>query len=148
MATYQDVRGYLELGAMQSLKDAGISDELIFFDNVGETSGKADQLYAVVSLSFTDTIQDTISNCGGIETLTGSIQCNIYTPRNVGSVPGESVALSVIGDWNNMNKWMAAPGDPVLSMSIREIDGPISLAPDKRPHAVHVVSARWTMRLP
>ena len=148
MATYQDVRGYLELGAMQSLKDAGISDELIFFDNVGETSGKADQLYAVVSLSFTDTIQDTISNCGGIESLTGSIQVNIYAPRNVGSVPGESAALRVIGDWNNMNKWMASPGDPILSMSIREIDGPITLAPTTRPHHTVVTSATWTMRLP
>ena len=147
MATYQDVRGYLELGAMQSLKDAGISDELIFFDNVGETSGKADQLYAVVSLSFTDTIQDTISNCGGIETLTGSIQCNIYTPRNVGSVPGESAALEVIRAWNGYNQWMASPGDPVLSVSIREIDGPTSLAPTARPHHVTVTSARWTMRL-
>ena len=148
MATYQDVRGYLELGAMQSLKNAGVNDEQIFFDNVGETPGKADQKYAVVSLSFTDTIQDTISNCGGIETLTGSIQCNIYTPRNVGSVPGESAALSVIEDWNNMNKWMASPGDPISSMSIREIDGPTSLAPTARPHHVTVVSARWTMRLP
>ena len=148
MSTYQTVRGYLELGAMQSLKNSGIDDSRIFFDNVGETPGKADQKYAVVSLSFTDTIQDTLSNCGGIESLTGSIQVNIYTPRNEGSVPGESAALEVIKDWNNMNKWMASPGDPILSMSIREIDGPITLAPDKRPHSTVVVSATWTMRLP
>ena len=148
MSTYQTVRGYLELGAMQSLRDAGISDELIFFDNVGETSGKADQLYAKVSLSFTDTIQDTISNCGGIESLTGSILVSIHTPRNEGSVPGETVALEVIKDWNNINKWMPSLADPILSVAIREIDGPITLAPDKRPHAVHVVSATWTMRLP
>ena len=148
MSTYQTVRGYLELGAMQSLKNSGIDDSRIFFDNVGETPGKADQKYAVVSLSFTDTIQDTLSNCGGIESLTGSIQVNIYTPRNEGSVPGESAALSVIKDWNNMNKWMASPGDPILSMSIREIDGPITLAPTARPHSTVVVSATWTMRLP
>ncbi len=148
MATYQDVRGYLELGAMQSLKNAGIDDELIFFDNVGSTPGKADQSYAVVSLSFTDTIQDTISNCGGIESLTGSILVSIHTPRNVGSVPGESAALEVIKDWNGFNQWMASPGDPVRSVSIREIDGPISLAPTAKPHHVTVVSATWTMRLP
>ena len=146
--SYQTVRGYLELGAMNSLKAAGINDSRIFFDNVGESPGKADQMYAVVSLSFTNTIQDTVSNCGGIDSLTGSIQANIYTPRNEGSVPGESAALEVIKDWNNMNTWMAGPADPVLSMSIRDIDGPITLAPDKRPHHVTVVSARWTMRLP
>ena len=148
MSTYQTVRGYLELGAMQSLKNSGIDDSRIFFDNVGETPGKADQKYAVVSLSFTDTIQDTLSNCGGIESLTGSIQVNIYTPRNEGSVPGESAALEVIRDWNGFNKWMASPGDPILSVGIREIDGPITLAPTTRPHAVHVVSATWNMRLP
>ena len=148
MSTYQTVRGYLEAGAMQSLKNAGIDDSRIFYDNVGDSPGKADQMYAVISLSFTNTIQDTVSNCGGIESLTGSIQVNIYTPRNEGSVPGETAALEVIKSWNNANTWMAQPGDPILSMSIRDIDGPISLAPTARPHHVTVVSARWTMRLP
>ena len=148
MSTYQTVRGYLEAGAMQSLKNAGIDDSRIFYDNVGSTPGKADQMYAVISISFTDTIQDTVSNCGGIESLTGSIQVNISSPRNEGSVPGETAALEVIKSWNNANRWMASPGDPILSMSIREIDGPISLAPTERPHHGTVVSARWTMRLP
>ena len=130
MSTYQTVRGYLEAGAMQSLKNAGIDDSRIFYDNVGESPGKADQMYAVISISFTDTIQDTVSNCGGIESLTGSIQINISTPRNEGSVPGETAALEVIKSWNNANRWMASPGDPILSMSIRDIDGPISLAPN------------------
>ena len=148
MSTYQTVRGYLEAGVMQSLKSGGIDDSRIFFDNVGETPGKADQMYAVVSLSFTDTIQDTISNCGGIESLTGSIQVNIHTPRNEGSVPGETVALEVIKDWQHLNRWMAQPGDPILSASIRNVDGPISLAPTARPHHTTVVSATWTMRVP
>ena len=148
MSTYQTVRGYLEAGAMQSLKNAGIDDSRIFYDNVGESPGKANQMYAVISISFTDTIQDTVSNCGGIESLTGSIQVNISTPRNEGSVPGETAALEIIKSWNNANRWMASPGDPILSMSIRDIDGPISLAPTARPHHVTVVSARWTMRLP
>ena len=148
MSTYQTVRGYLEAGAMQSLKNAGIDDSRIFYDNVGDSPGKADQMYAVISLSFTNTIQDTVSNCGGIESLTGSIQVNISSPRNEGSVPGETAALEVIKSWNNANRWMASPGDPILSMSIREIEGPISLAPTARPHHDVVVNARWTMRLP
>ena len=56
MATFQDVRGFFEAQAMTALKTAGIDDDLIFFDNVGETPGRADQSYAVVSLSFTDTV--------------------------------------------------------------------------------------------
>ena len=43
---------------MADLKTVGIADNLIFFDNVGETPGQADQSYAVVSLSFTTPVQD------------------------------------------------------------------------------------------
>ena len=40
MATFQDVRGFFEAQAMADLKAAGIADNLIFFDNVGETPGR------------------------------------------------------------------------------------------------------------
>ena len=198
---------------MQSLKNAGISDELIFFDNVGSTPGKADQMYAVVSLSFTDTIQDTVF-CEGIEDLRGSIQCNIYTPRNEGSVQGEAAALNVIKDWQYINSYkmrklqqasriadyqnaVAActnnpiqrinwdlsniqdqafislcddstlpagvinydnadvqpraaiiPAPDITRLVIRQIDGPLSLAPTSRPHHTTVVSATWLASIP
>ena len=138
--TFQLIRGSLEARAKQDLDNAGIIESRIFFDNVGETPGKSDETYAVVSLSFTDTVQDTVA-CEGIEDLRGSIQVNVYTPRNEGSLQGEDLCLAVMKGWQEINKWRAQPTDPILQMCIRNIEGPTTLAPDTRPHAVHVVSA-------
>ena len=147
MATFQDIRGLLEARAMQDLRAAGIAPNKIFFDNVGETPGASNESYAVVSLSFTNTIIDTVY-CEGIEDLRGSIQVNVYTPKNLGSVPGENICSEVIKGWQEINKWRPQPTDPLQQACIRNIEGPTTLAPTDRPHAVHVISATWMARLP
>ena len=143
--TFQLIRGSLEERAKDDLNNAGVGTPLIFFDNVGDSPGKADEIYAVVSVSFTDTVQDTVA-CEGIEDLRGSIQVNVYTPRNEGSKQGEDICLEVMKGWQEINKWRAQPTDPILQMCIRNIEGPTTLAPDTRPHSVHVVSATWICR--
>ena len=144
--TFQLVRGSLEARAMADLRAAGIAPDHCYFDNVGETPGGTKEPYAVVSISFTDIHQDTIY-CEGLEDLRGSIQCNVYTPRNEGSKPGEDICLKVLQGWCAINKWKALPTDELKQMSIRNMEGPITLAPDTRPHAVHVVSASWVARV-
>ena len=145
MATFQDVRGIFEARAMQDLKTAGLAPSRIFFDGIGETPGKADDSYAVVSFSFTDTMQDTVA-CKSIEDLRGSIQINVYTPRNQGSVQGEEICREVMCGWQEINEWRAQPGDSIQQANIRNIEGPITLAPDTRPHHVNVISATWRAR--
>ena len=145
MANFQLIRGSPEARAKQDLDNAGIIESRIFFDNVGDSPGKSDETYAVVSLSFTDTVQDTVA-CEGIEDLRGSIQVNVYTPRNEGSKQGEDICLEVMKGWQEINKWRAQPTDPILQMCIRNIEGPITLAPDTRPHHVNVCSATWISR--
>lgn len=145
MATFQDVRGFFEAQAMTALKTAGIDDDLIFFDNVGETPGRADQSYAVVSLSFTDTVRDTIS-CEGIEDLRGSIQVNCYTPKNKGSKGGEDICAEVMKNWQAINRYRPAADALIRQACIRNVEGPFTLAPDPRPHAVHVCNANWMAR--
>ena len=145
MATFQDVRGYFEAQAMADLKTAGIADNLIFFDNVGETPGQADQSYAVVSLSFTTPVQDTLA-CEGIEDLRGSIQVNCYTPKNRGSKPGEDICLQVMKGWQVINTTRPDPADTVKQACIRSIEGPLSVNGGDRPHAVHVCTATWIAR--
>ena len=143
--TFQLIRGSLEERAKDDLNNAGVGTPLIFFDNVGETPGKSDETYAVVSVSFTNTVQDTVF-CAGIEDLRGSIQCMIYTPRNEGSKQGEDICLEVMKGWQEINKWRAQPGDLISQMCIRNIEGPTTVAPDSRPHCVHVCSATWIGR--
>jgi len=212
MATFQDVRGIFESKALESLTTAGVASKFCFFDNVGETPGKSDETYAVVSMSFTDTVQDTVF-CAGIEDLRGSLQCSVYTPRNEASVQGEEICLEVIKGWQDINRYRvqqltkpALPSyrnsliicplapyplhaswsdstatdqlgislcddesllagtaeydnadiQPRLSIvhppllqraAIRNIEGPITLAPDTRPHHVNVCSATWLARV-
>ena len=143
--SFQFVRGIFEARAMQDLKAAGVAPSRIFFDGIGETPGKSDEVYARVSLSFANTVQDTVS-CEGLESLRGSISINIYTPKNRGSKPGEDIACEVMKGWQEINKWKPQPGDPVLSAAIRNIEGPITIAPDQRPHTVHNVNCMWLCR--
>ena len=145
MASFQDVRGFFEAQAMADLKAAGIPDNLIFFDNVGETPGQANQSYAVVSLSFTDTVEDTVS-CEGLEALSGSIQVNCYTPKNKGSKAGEDICLKVMKGWQAINKLRPLPTDTILQACIRSIEGPLSINGGDRPHAAYSITATWMAR--
>lgn len=145
MASFQDVRGFFEAQAMADLKTAGIADNLIFFDNIGETPGRADQSYAVVSLSFTDTVADTVA-CEGLEDLRGSIQINCYTPKNQGSKPGEDICAQVMKGWQVINTMRPDPAGTIKQACIRNIEGPQTIAPDQRPHSVHVCNATWMAR--
>lgn len=146
--SYQDIRGMFEARVMGDLRTAGIAPDKIFFDGIGETPGKADEPYAVVSLSFGQTVQDVLS-CEGIESLQGTISVSVYTPKNRGSKPGEDICLEVIKGWNVINGYPRAafvPGGPVWSAAVRNIEGPTTIAPDARPHHVNNINARFTAR--
>ena len=158
--SYQAIRGIYEARIKQHLVAGGIPINRVYFDNVGETPGQADESYAVINFSFGQTIIDVIT-CGGVEDLNGSINVNIYTPRNVGSNPGELIALEVIKGWMVINEFKFVPTDPVQDSSsgsppdhrsyffvrVTNVTGPIPLAPDERPHYVTNISCRWQARL-
>ena len=143
--TYQDVRGYFEKACYDAIKGAGVAAADIHFDNFGETAAPADRSYAVVSLSFGGTVEDTLS-CEGLERLRGSLQCNIYTLKQKGSLPGEDIALAVLKAWGTINKHGTSHA-PLLRATCRNISGPTTIAPDQRPHHVNVVSCAFTARV-
>ena len=130
--TFQDVRGYFEQACHLALVTAGVADADISFDNWGETAAPADRSYAVVALSFGNSVEDTLS-CEGLENLRGSLQVNIYTPKQKGSKLGEDIALAVLKAWNTINKHGTS-------------HGPTTIAPDQRPHHVNVISCAFTAR--
>jgi hypothetical protein len=133
--TYQDVRGYFEKACYTALTTAGIPAADISFDNY----------YAIVALSFGNTVEDTLS-CEGLERLRGSLQVIIYTPKQKGSKPGEDIALAVLKAWNAINaiKTFTAP---LLNAACSGIEGPTTLAPDQRPHHINVVSCAFKARV-
>lgn len=143
--SYQYCRGLFESNARLALITAGLTANNIYFDNVGETPKKSDETYAVFSLSWGSTVLDTL-HCEGIERLIGAMQVNVYTPKNRGSMAGEDICLEVIKEWGNINGFQEQDNDPILAIAVRNIEGPITLAPNERPHHVNVVSATFTIR--
>ena len=114
--SFQDIRGKIEIELHGHLHvAAGIPRDKIFFDNVGETPGKSDETYAVISMSFADTVQDTIF-CEGVEDLRGSVQVNVYSPRNEGSKPGEDICLEALKAFQAINKWRPLPTDTLAQL--------------------------------
>ena len=142
--SYQTIRGEFESRTYDALVDAGVDTSKIFFDNVGQmppTSGS----YATISMSFTDTIVDTVS-CEGLEDLRGSLSVNVYTAKNKGSKSGEDICLEVIKAWLDINTYQGKSTDDILSMKTRSIEGPFTIAPDDRPFHVNNVACNWMAR--
>ena len=151
--TYQDVRGYFEKACYDAIKGAGVAAADIHFDNYGETAAPADRPYAIVALSFGNTVEDTLS-CEGLERLRGSLQVNIYTPKQKGSVAGETIALAVLKAWGTINKHGTSHA-PLIHAKCRDIEGPATInegpartSSDQRPHHVNVVSCAFEAQAP
>jgi hypothetical protein len=142
--TFQDVRGYFEKACYSALMTAGVPAADISFDNYGETAAPADRPYAVVALSFGNSVEDTLS-CEGLENLRGSLQVNVYTPKQKGSKSGEEIALAVLKAWNTINRHGTSHA-PLIRATCRDINGPTTIAPDQRPHHVNVVSCAFSAR--
>ena len=141
--SYQPVRGAFQKLTYDALVAAGIAAENISFDNFGETSPGPDASYAVVNMSFTNGIQDVVG-CEGIENLQGSLQVNVFTPKQQGSKPGEDICLEVVRAWNQLGSYASTAG--LAQASVRGINGPFTVAPDASPHHVNNVSGRWMAR--
>lgn len=164
LPTYQDVRGLFEKTTYDALRKAvdpatpGVAAAEIFFDNFGETPPGPDVPYALVSLTFDSTVQDVFgsSDCQGVEDLRGTLQCNVYTPKNKGSKPGEGICLNVMKDWLAIKNKLAQDNlalpagqtPAVVQAAVRNLDGPRTIAPDARPHHVNVVSCAFIARTP
>ena len=147
--SYQLIRGTFESRTAQALINAGLSSDHIYWDNVGETPPTSGA-YATISMSFTDTIVDTI-HCEGLEDLRGSLSVNVYTAKNQGSKEGEDICLEVIKAWLAINTFKAQPTDQILSMKTRSIEGPFTIAPStqsEQQQAKHVnnVACSWMAR--
>jgi hypothetical protein len=138
MTNFQQIRGLFERATYDALRSAGVIAELVFFDGVQETPPDGSAIYAVVSLSFDQTALDMVG-CP-VEAIKGSLMCNIYTPKQRGSRPGEDIAAEVLRAWVGLNR---AP-QTVNRPRVQNIEGPRTIAPDQRPHHCHSMSCSFT----
>jgi hypothetical protein len=138
MSSFQQIRGLFERVTYEALRSAGIAAELVFFDGVSETPPDSATPYAVVSLSFDQTAVETVG-CA-VEAIKGSLMCNIYTPKQRGSRPGEDIAAEVLRAWVALNVAQQTANRP----RVQNIEGPRTIAPDQRPHHCHAMSCSFT----
>ena len=143
--SYQAVRGDIEKITYDALRVSGVAADHVFFDNFGETPPGPDVPYAVISLTFDQTVQDVVG-CEGVEDLRGTLQCNVYTPKMRGSKPGEDICLDVVRFWTITNRSATAHATGVEQLAFRNITGPSTIAPDQRPHHVNVVTCAFIAR--
>jgi len=143
--SYQPVRGLYQKRTYDALVAAGVGTDHVYFDNYGETPPDASQTYALVSLTFGATVEDNIG-CEGSERLRGTLQVNLYVPKQQGSKPGEDIALEVIKAWNGMNKRTFDP-TPLLSAHTISMEGPLTLGPTPQPHHAVVCSCSFIARV-
>ena len=144
--SYQDCRGFFEKTIHDALVTGGIATDKVFFDNYGETPPGADTDYAIISLSFTDTVADVLG-CEGQETLQGSILVNVYTKKQRASKPGEDICGEVIKGLLQVNKQRPSTLQPLMSKRVFNMNGPQTLASNERPHHAHVVTCNFRARV-
>lgn len=138
MSSFQQVRGIFERVTYDALRQAGIPSELVAFDGTAETPPDSATAYAVVSLSFDQTALDMVG-CP-VELIKGSLMCNVYTPKQRGSKPGEDIAAEVLRAWVELNRAQQTASRP----RVQNIEGPRTIAPDQRPHHCHALSCSFT----
>ena len=143
--SYQPVRGYFEKLTYDALLSSGVAAADIHFANFGETAAPSDKTYAVVALSFGRGVEDVVG-CEGQEALNGSISVNVHTPKQQGSKPGEDICWAVIRAWLGINKRLV-DHSPLENATCKTINGPLTLAPDARPHHVNVISCVFRARV-
>lgn len=141
---YQDIRGFYQQLTSLALVAGGVTR--ISFDNFGETAGGADESYALVSLTFGGNAVDVIG-CEGMEVIRGTLQVNLYTPKQEGTKPAEDICNGILKAWQSINKLDFVLTPPLLSARTLNLEGPLALNPDKRPHHATVVSCSILARV-
>jgi hypothetical protein len=138
MSSFQQIRGIFERVTYDALVAGGIAPEWVAFDGTAETPPDPATPYAVISLSFDQTALDMVG-CP-VESIRGSLMCNVYTPKQRGSRPGEDIAAEVLRAWVGLNRAPQTANRP----RVQNIEGPRTIAPDQRPHHCHAMSCSFT----
>ena len=138
----------MSLAEIRAILESDIADALLaqgvpaVFDNTYETPPNLP--YALATVSFDEASVDALGGDTAPHVV-GVMQVNVYTPKMSGSVLGEATAALVLASWRDLAATPAVgPGWRVVP---RSLEGPRTLAPDKRGMHVVVVGGAFTASL-
>ena len=149
MSSFQNVRGAMAKLTSDALTAGGVAFADQNFDNVQETPSKDPSgTYATINISFPQSTIEAIG-CEGSDAIIGSCNVLVYSPKEQGMKPAEDVMQAVLKAWvaensKRMPERPTAAGTTIVSLRIRNINGPNALAPDQRPHQVTQLSCAFT----
>ena len=138
--TLVNARAAFEKAVTDAVSDAD-SDVRMVYDNVAFTRPGKSEMYILMSVNFG---QSTLQNQGAAQDYyAGTIQCNVYVPKNAGTSVLSAISEAVIDGLTSVN---ASGYTDTYSSNPRVLDivGPTPLNIEDRSHFVGVISCQFT----
>ena len=138
--TLVNARAAFEKAVTDAVSSAD-SDVRMVYDNVAFTRPGKSEKYILMSVNFG---QSTLQNQGAAQDYyAGTIQCNVYVPKNAGTSVLSAISEAVIDGLTSVN---ASGYTDTYSSNPRVLDvvGPTPLNIEDRSHFVGVISCQFT----
>jgi len=138
--TLVKARAAFEKAVTDAVSDAD-SDVRMVYDNVAYTRPGKSEKYILMSVNFS---QATLQNQGAAQDYySGTIQCNVYVPKNAGTSVLSAISEAVIDGLTSVN---ASGYTDTYSINPRVLDvvGPTPLNAEDRSHFIGVISCGFT----
>jgi hypothetical protein len=138
--TLVNARAAFEKAVTDAVSDAD-SDVRMVYDNVAFTRPGKSEKYILMSVIFG---QSTLQNQGAAQDYyAGTIQCNVYVPKNAGTSVLSAISEAVIDGLTSVN---ASGYTDTYSSNPRVLDivGPTPLNVEDRSHFIGVISCQFT----
>ena len=140
--TLVNARAAFEKAVTDAVSSAD-SDVRMVYDNVRfKTPGKSEK-YIVMSVNFA---QATLQTQGAAQDYySGTIQCNVYVPKNAGTSVLSAICEAVIDGLTSVN---ASGYTDTYSSSPKVLDvvGPTPIEREDRSHFIGIISCQFTAR--
>ena len=140
--TLVNARAAFEKAVTDAVSSAD-SDVLMVYDNVRFTTPGKSEKYIVMSVNFA---QATLQTQGAAQDYySGTIQCNVYVPKNAGTSVLSAICEAVIDGLTSVN---ASGYTDTYSSSPKVLDvvGPTPIEREDRSHFIGIISCQFTAR--
>lgn len=138
--TLVNARAAFEKAVTDAVSSAD-SDVRMVYDNVAFTTPGKGEKYILMSINFG---QSTLQNQGASQDYySGTIQCNVYVPKNAGTSVLAVISEAVIDGLTSVNSSGYTDTYSVVPR-VLDINGPTPLNLEDRSHFIGVISCQFT----
>ena len=138
--TLTTTRAAFEKAITDAVTDSNPTIKIIY-DNIPYTLPGKTKKYLAIKISFS---QSTVQAQGAAaDFYTGTVQCNIYVPRNKGTAEVSAMGEAVIDGLTSVNKSDYA--DPYsCNPKVLEVAGPLMVETEQESHYLGIISCQFS----